>query len=205
MGANLVFPLNSDGTVNGPWDDALSPAFGNGAGAASPSYATDFIAATGAGGADANEIRLPTFSPATNDRVYTGIQFSHNIQIPTAGNIVLRPHVHWTFVGEPTNARTVIWKYHYVYAKIGASFASSVATATGDTYTTSADTEIRKHIVTSMGDILVAAANVGPSMCFVGTLKLDASSTVDAAIVGLVSFDLHYQMGAMGTMTEFAY
>lgn len=40
------------------WDDTLTPAFAAGAGSASPAYTTDFIAATGGGGGDANELRI---------------------------------------------------------------------------------------------------------------------------------------------------
>ena len=186
------------------WDDALAPSFAAGAGAASPSYTTDFIAATGAGGADVNELRLPVFTASTNDRVYTTTQVLHDLHIPSSGNVTFKPHVHWTFISEPTNSRTVVWELNYVYAKADAVFASSVTPLTADAYTTTADAEVRKHIITGLGDIVIAAANCGPSMMFVCSIKLKSTSTVDAGVVALLSFDLHYQKGPAGTDGEYS-
>lgn len=186
------------------WDDSLAPAFAAGSGAAAPSYTTDFIAATGAGGSDANELRLPTFTASSNDRVYTTTQIFHDLHIPSSGNITFKPHVHWTFISEPTDSRTVIWELNYVYAKNDATFASSVSPLVASTYTTTGSAEVRKHIITALGDISIAAANCGPSMIFICSLKLKSTSTVDAGIVGLLSFDIHYQKGPAGTDSEYS-
>ena len=186
------------------WDDAAAPAFAAGLGQASPSYTTDFIAATGGGGADANELRLPTFTASTNDRVYTTTQVLHDLHIPSSGNVTFKPHVHFTFLSEPTDSRTVIWELNYVYAKKDAVFASSVTPVTSTEYTTTGDAEVRKHLVVALGDITIAAANCGPSMIFVCSLKLKSTSTIDAGIVGLLSFDIHYQKGPIGTDGEYS-
>lgn len=50
----------------------------------------------------------------------------------------------------------------------------------------------------------IAAADCGPSMMFVCSLKLKSSSTVDASIVSLLSFDIHYQKGQVGTDGEYS-
>jgi len=180
------------------WTDALCPAHAAGSGVAAPSYTTDLIAETAT---NDNELRIPVFAPG--DRIYTSLQFPHDIYIPGSGNIVLRPHVHWTFVAEPTTDRTVIWELRYVVAKINATFASSVSTLPAPTYTTTADAEIRKHFVTSLGDITVAAADMSVSMIVIANLGLKDTSTVDTGRVGLLSFDFHYQIGPFGTNTEF--
>jgi len=186
------------------WDDSMAPAFSAGSDAAAPSYTTDFIAATGGGGSDANELRLPTFTASTNDQVYGTVQIMHDLHIPSYGNITFKPHVHWTFVSEPTNDRTVIWELNYVYAKADAVFASAVSPLTSTAYTTTAGAEVRKHIITALGDITIAVADCGPGMMFVCSLKLKSSSTVDASIVGLLSFDIHYQKGPVGTDGEYS-
>lgn len=186
--------------------DALAPAFANGAGAASPGYSTDFIAATGSGGGHGNELRLPVFTAGTEDRVYTTTQIQHDLWIPSAGEVVFRPHVHWTFIAEPTAGRTVVWEWNYVVAKAGATFAATVtpATAAGAAiYTTTAAAEIRQHLITKLPDIVLPAADCEPSIMFIGALKLKSTSTVDAAVVGLLSFDLHYLAGPAGTDTEY--
>lgn len=186
------------------WDDSMNPAFAAAAGAAAPSYTTDFIAATGGGGANANELRVPVLTASTNDRVYGIIQIAHDLYIPSSGNVIFKPHVHWTFISEPTDSRTVIWELNYVYAKGDAVFASSVTPLVATAYNTTGSAEVRKHIITGLGDITVAAANCGPSMIFICSLKLKSTSTVDSGIVALLSFDIHYQKGPVGTDSEFS-
>jgi hypothetical protein len=185
------------------WDDSTSSAYGSGPGSAAPSYTTDFIAATGAGGSDANELRIPVFTASTNDRVYTATQIFHDLQLPVSGNVTFKPHVHFTFISEPTTGRTVVWEIHYVYAKVGGQFAATVGTITGTAYTTTGSAEIRYHLVQSVGDIVVPVADCGPSMMFVTSVKLKSTSTIDSGIVGFLATDIHYQKGPAGTDTEF--
>lgn len=92
----------------------------------------------------------------------------------------------------------------HAYVKIGGTFASSVSTLTALTYTTTGDAEVRVHVVTSLGDVTVAASAMGPSMIFICNLGLKDTSTVDASRVGLLSFDFHYQTGPRGTDSEFS-
>jgi hypothetical protein len=179
------------------WDDALAPSFALGAGAAAPSI-TAFVGVT----------RLLTFGPG--DSVDVEIQVPHDMLIPSSGNLPFKPHVHWTFVSEPVTGQTVIWEFEYVYAAGGGSLetagtfgATTETPLTAATYTTTGDAEIRKHLITGLGDISIAVANVAPSMIFVGRLILKATSTIAAGVVGLLSFDIHYQKGPVGTVTEF--
>lgn len=185
------------------WTDALGPAYAGGQGAAAPSYTTDFIAATGAGGADANELRLPTLTASSNDRLYFTTQFPHDLYIPTAGNLLFAPHVHWTCNAEPTTARTVIWELSYVYAKFGAQFAEAVTTVLAETYTTVGTAELRRHLIARFPMISIPAADCGPSMIFVGALKLKSTSTIDAGVVALLSFDWHFRVKSYGTIEEY--
>jgi hypothetical protein len=181
------------------WNDALCPAHAAGQGSAAPSYTTDFIAETGS---DDNELRIPVL--AGGDRIYCSLQIPHDIYIPASGNVTFRPHVHWTFIAEPTTGRTVIWELRYVVAKFGATYASSVTPLTATAYTTTGSAEVRIHQITSLGDITMAAGDLGPSMVFICNLGLKDTSTVDASRVGLLSFDFHYQLLPAGTVTEFA-
>jgi hypothetical protein len=147
------------------WDDALGPAFAQGPGAQAPA-ANTFV----------SPLRLLTFT--AGDNVDIAIQFPHDIWIPTSGNITLKPHVHWTFVSEPTTDQTVIWEIEYVYAKGSTSlatagtFAASTTPLTATAYTATSDAEVRKHLITALGDITIAVADVAPSMILVGRLIL---------------------------------
>ena len=181
------------------WTDALVPAHAAGQGAAAPSYTTNFIAETGT---DDNELRIPVFGPG--DRVYTSLQIPHNIYIPESGTVTFRPHVHWTFIAEPTTDRTVIWEMRYVVARVNGTYSDTVAPLTATTYTTTADAEIRVHRVSGLGDLTMAVADVSPSLIFICNLGLKDTSTVDAGRVGLLSFDFQYQVQPVGTVGEFS-
>ena len=185
------------------WTDALGPAYAGGQGAAAPSYTTDFIAATGGGGGDANELRLPTYTASQSDRVYFTTQIPHNLYVPASGNVLIAPHVHWTFNAEPTTGRTVIWELNYVLAKYLAQFPEAVTALDAETYTTTAAAEIRTHLISPFPMISIPGADCGPSMILVAALKLKSTSTVDAGVVGLLSFDWHYRTNSVGTLFEY--
>jgi len=179
------------------WNDANSPAFASGLGAAAP-VITDFV------GTGATSVRLDAFTASTEDRVHNTLQIMHGLYLPASGNVTFSPHVHWTFLAEPADAETVIWEWTYVYAKIDAQFQSSVQTATMATYTTTAATEIRKHILSESTDIAIPVAECGVSMIFAGTLRLKSTSSIAAGQVALLSFDLHHQNMRLGTVAEYA-
>jgi hypothetical protein len=183
------------------WDDALAPAFGQGLGAAAPA---DEILSTVSPADTTLDVHVLKFTASTNDRIYCSVQIPHDLWIPSSGTVTLSPHVHWTFVSEPTNGQTVIWKMGYVLAKIDGVFAAAPTVSTADTYTTTAAAEVRKHIVTEFPDITVAAADLGPSLMILYTLKLDDTSTIAANKVALLAADWHYRKGPVGTNTEYA-
>ena len=178
-------------------DDALGPAFALGQGVAAPAIKA-FVGVT----------RLLTFT--AGDSMDFAVQFPHDFHFPSSGNVTLRPHVHWTFVNEPADAKAVIWEIEYVYAKGGTTlgtagtFGASTTPLTATAYTTGGGAEVRKHLITSLGDITIAASDLSPSWILVGRLILKATSTIGAGAVGLLSFDIHYQKGPVGTVAEFA-
>ncbi len=88
-------------------------------------------------------------------------------------------------------------------AKPGATYASSVTPLTATAYTTTGSAEVRIYQITSLGDITMATADLGPSIIFICNLGLKDTSTVDASRVGLLSFDFHYQILPAGTVSEF--
>ena len=185
-------PLSVATPQGGCWDDVLGPAFGLGPGAQAPNPVT-FVGVT----------RLLTFNPATPDNVDCSLQIPHDVYIPPSGNVVISPHVHWTFVAEPADGSTVTWVFDYVYGKIGGTFAASTTASNGVTYTEPVSTtSVRIHQLQELDDILIPIADFSVSTVIVGRLKL--TGTVAADRVGLLSFDMHYQKGPFGTVSEFA-
>lgn len=188
------------------YGDALGPAFGNAPGAAAPTNVVFSAHATDA----TMDVYAPNFNENTEDRQYCLIQIDHDLHLPSSGNITFYPHIHWSFYAEPANDQTVIWKLSYVYAKGGTTlgnagqFASAPTVLTATTYTTTAETEIRKHLISPFGSITIAASDCGPSMIFAYTYKLDTSSTIAANRVVALYVDFHYQKGPLGTITEYS-
>jgi hypothetical protein len=192
--------LDANFVEAGVWDDAMMPTFGAGQGAAAPS---DGTLATASPSDSTMDIHCLTFAANTDDRVYGSVQIPHDLLVRASGNLQLRPHVHWTFISEPSNAQTVIWKLSYVYASYLDSFAAAPTILTSGTYTTSASTEIRKHLISTFSPIVIPVASAGPSMLVMFTLKLDSSSTISANVAAVLSTDLHYEKGPLGTNTEY--
>jgi len=189
------------------WGDGLGSSFGAQPGASAPSLEVLSVADP----ADATmDIKVLGFNESTEDRQHAGIQIQHNLHLPASGNVTFKPHIHWTFLSEPTTSETVIWKLSYVYAK-GATvlanagvFASAPSILTASTYTTVAGAEVRAHLISAFGDIAIAVANCGPSMMFLYTVKLDGTSTIAATKVAGLYVDFHYQMGPVGTVGEYS-
>jgi hypothetical protein len=189
------------------WNDAVAPVFGAGSGAGAPSNG---IISTASPSDSTLDVYTPVFTASTNDRVFMASQILHDLHIPDSGNCTFRLHAHVTFVSEPTDARTVILKASYVYAKPGATlgaagtFAANPTILTGTTYTTTASAEVRKHLIIPFPAVTIPVAECGPSMAFLRTLKLDSTSTIDSGTLSILFADWHYLQGPRGTDSEYA-
>lgn len=189
------------------WNDTSAPIFGQGLGAAAPS---DGILSVANPVDVTMDVHCLTFNENTQDRVYGGIQILHDLYIPSSGNITFHPHAHITFRSEPTTGRTVILKLAYVYAAPGMTataagqFAAAPTIIASTTYTTTNDTEIRKHLLVEFPDQALPASACAPSMAIMWTLKVDTSSTIDANCLSILFADWHYQQGPVGTIGEYA-
>lgn len=155
-------------------------------------------------------LRIYTFTPG--DWVPMDYQINHDVNIPPAGNVILHPHVHFTFAAAPANGATVIWEYIYVYAKpllvttgkgTGAATYTAEATLTSPTFTCDG-TEGLQHFITDLGDISIPLADFGVSLDIWGIIRLKATSTVAAGKVGLRWNDIHKSIDRFGTSAEYA-
>lgn len=189
------------------WLDALGPVFGQAAGAASPS---DAVLATASPTDTTMDVHALNFNAATNDRQYCSVQVQHDLLLPPTGDVIFKPHVHFTFLSAPTVGETVRWKIAYVYAKPGIStgsagrFAAAPTILSANTYTVAGADEARYHLIAPAGDVVIPVADCGPSMVFMYTLKLDSASTIASGKVAGLYVDWHYQAGPVGTDGEFS-
>jgi len=176
--------------------DELGPAYGFGKGAASPGNTAL------AGGLAA--IRGLTFTPG--DYVDVVIQFDHDVEIPPTGNLTFDAHAHWSFVAAPAAGATVIWEFEFIGSKPStaavAVFPSTSTTLHSDTFVCTS-TELRQHLLSDMGDVVVPSSSYGPSYVLWGTFRLSTAATVAAAKACLLSFDLHKKVGNFGSATEY--
>jgi hypothetical protein len=100
--------------------------------------------------------------------VYFTTQIPHNLYVPASGNVLIAPHVHWTFNAEPTTGRTVIWELNYVLAKYLARFSEAVTALDAETYTTTAAAEIRTHLISPFPMISIPAADLAKRSIMAG-------------------------------------
>jgi hypothetical protein len=177
------------------WDDALGPAFALGKGAAAPSD-TVFMA----------PLRLQTFNEGTEDNVDFTIQFPHDLELDVA-TITLHPHVHWTAVASPAANALLQWQLSYSIAKPSLALATATTFPAVSTITSTVNTltgaEYRKHLIIELPDISLAATDCAPSMVMIGNLRIAGASTVANDVTGLLSFDVHYWKGPVGTDSEY--
>jgi hypothetical protein len=179
------------------WKDELGPAYALGAGAAAPSMTV----LTGS-----THVRGLTFGPG--DRVDVVLQFNHDVLIgsTSAGVTVFDPHVHYTFVDNPTAGNTVRWKFTYMGAKPSldgsAEFPSTLSTISSTRHVLTS-TEIRKHYIGELTEIAVPNTSYGHSYILWGTLELSTLSTIAAGKVALLAFDIHKPTRTRGSASEY--
>lgn len=193
-------PIHQGG-LGSRWVDAQGPSFGAALGAAPPSEA---VLSPGAGGDTTMDVFALVYNENTQDREYFSSQINHDIYVPNSGTISFYPHVHFTFVSEPADGQTVIWKISYVYAKEGSQFQDAAAILTCGTYTTTGAAEVRKHLIAyPAAPVTIAAADAAPSMIIQYSVKLDTASTISNGTVALLFCDWHYQAGPVGTIDQY--
>lgn len=161
------------------WDDSQFPAIELRVGGTAPTFA-----------AFRDGIYALFF--ATGEEAHGSLQLTH--QYITGST--LRPHIHFSFVTSPTAADTVIWGLEYSICSVNGVFGASTTVTT--TYT-AAGSEAFKHCVASFGDL--AGTNLRESAIMV--FRVFRSGGTSAQEPALLSFDVHYQKGNFGTVTEF--
>lgn len=178
--------------ANITWKDELGPAYALGQGAVAPSMTV----ITGS-----THVRGLTFGPG--DRADVVVQFNHDVFDPgSTGTIPLSPHVHYSFVADPTAGDAVRWKFYWTACRPsvdGSAVFSSVLSTISSTRHVLTATEQRKHYIRPLTDVTVPSSAWGESYIWWGTLELSTLSTIAAAKVNLLAFDVHKQVKADGS------
>lgn len=165
------------------WKDQLGPAYAFAQGAAQPTMTVI---------AGSTFIRGLCFAPG--DRVDVAVQFDHDVDRPSGEAITFHPHVHFSFVDQPTAGNTVRWKFTFRGAKPSfdgsVSFPSTQSTVSSTRFVCTS-TEALKHYVKALSPITVASSDYDESYMLWGTFELSTLSTIAANLVNLLSFDIH--------------
>lgn len=167
------------------WDDLRFPAQGINP----PGAASDPTRSTTNG--------LLYFS-GTADNIIAGVA-----QMPhawAAGTTVV-PHLHLLFVTSAVgNTR---WKFEYNVASVNGNFSAAGYTAM-TTITVANPQNVLKHVIASFGNLAMTGYTEGACIIWKITrlANTDALDT-DTNACALLEFDIHYQVGKSGTISEY--
>ena len=168
----------------GPWDDLRVPLTAVKVGASKIPGFDDTL----------GTIKAYSFDAAAQEEVHFYVQVPHNWKVGTD----LEPHVHWTTTASSTNTAKVRWGLEYTLQDIYGTFASP-----STTYALGTPTGPLVHEYTDIGTIDMSTIS-GPSAMIAMRFYRDSTSALDtyAADASVLEFDLHYQIGSMGTTSE---
>lgn len=137
---------------------------------------------------------------ANQDEVFFTAQMPHS----WAGTPIYL-HVHWTPLTGVTG--TPVWGIEYSWADISTTFITPtvIVTTTGNVQGDSTLTAL-KHYITAVATLTPTANNNDISMILIGRLYRNsgiAADTANSTKCGLLSIDLHYEIGRIGSNDEY--
>jgi hypothetical protein len=180
------------------WDDLrIAATATNLGGSKDPGYAKfiDDVAGSSQG------VFLFWFDAGTEEELYFEIQIPHAYKEGTT----IMPHVHWVPKSGGSAGQVVSWGLEYAWKNIGGTFGDTTIIY-GNAHTPAdASLVASKHYLTPIGSGISGSSMTLSSM-LVCRLFRDATAagatdsyTADA---GLLEFDLHIQMDALGSRQE---
>jgi len=151
-----------------------------------------------------NGIKTFTFDDkgaGLEQQVYFSIQMPHNWKEGTT----IFPHVHWS----PQTAKSgnVVWGFEYTWAEYDSTTPVAFPTPTIVTATTGVSTNgVDTHYITSFAPITPTTSQdkiSGILMCRFFRNSSNSADTYTNGSAALLSFDIHYEIDAFGSGTEF--
>ena len=111
----------------------------------------------------------------------------------------LHPHVHWSKTTSASGG--VVWEWCYAVAEIGGTFGAYSAWAQATSVVAHADTA-HKHALDAFPALVIGAVKESTLIAWQVRRKHDATGDTYAAAARLWEFDIHYQVGKLGTVPE---
>ena len=111
----------------------------------------------------------------------------------------IRPHIHWS---KPTgSASAVTWEFYYRHLGLLGDVAGAwVGPVAGTLVPVSAPGTTNAACITTFGDLDMTGKR--ESSCIAWQIRRQGSSDSDNGTARLYEFDIHYQVGKAGTITE---
>lgn len=143
-----------------------------------------------------------TFVHSSEQQVFFSIQMPHNWKEGSA----IYPHIHWS--PQSSTSGAVRWGFEYTWVNYDAATpiafpANTTAYATSESVVSG---DVDKHLITMFSSITPASNQNKISSILMCRLFRNSSNGADTynGSAALLSFDIHYQIDAIGSRTEYA-
>jgi hypothetical protein len=187
---NTTFDIDGKLRLNGSatvWDDLQTSGLSSKKGGSNDPVFTNI----------AGNIWIDVFSGTATNEVFFTVQFPHRYKEGSD----IEPHVHWFPITSPATTKNVVWKLEYQWQNHDGTFGATNTTITG---TGATGTVGYKGIITSLG--VVSGTGKGISSLMICRLYRPGGDALDTYADGaaFVSCDMHYEIDALGSDTEYA-
>lgn len=187
---NTTFDIDGKLRLNGSatvWDDLQTSGLSSKKGGSNDPVFTNI----------AGNIWIDVFSGTATNEVFFTVQFPHKYKEGSD----IEPHVHWFPITSPATTKNVVWKLEYQWQNHDGTFGATNTTITG---TGATGTVGYKGIITSLG--VVSGTGKGISSLMICRLYRPGGDALDTYADGaaFVSCDMHYEIDALGSDTEYA-
>lgn len=135
---------------------------------------------------------LKFFNPTVQNELYFTVQMPHAWKYGTD----LSPHLHWVGLSDGGVNEKVRWGLEYTWQNLGTVYGNTTIIY-GDTNHLDEDIVKDKHYLTAFPDI--SGEGNGISSMLVCRIFRDASNDNYNDFVGLLEFDIHYQIDSLGS------
>ena len=187
---NATFDIDGKLRLNGSatvWDDLQTSGLSSKKGGSNDPVFTNI----------AGNIWIDVFSGTATNEVFFTVQFPHRYKEGSD----IEPHVHWFPITSPATTKNVVWKLEYQWQNHDGTFGPTNTTITG---TGATGTVGYKGIITSLG--VVSGTGKEISSVMICRLYRPGGDALDTYADGaaFLSCDMHYEIDALGSDTEYA-
>jgi len=149
----------------------------------------------GAGAADIDSNTGTLLFAASGTELIAGVaQMPHSWQEET----YIAPHIHWQTTDN--NAGDVLWRFEYDIANVNEAFSGSYTTLD---VVASSETNSNQHLIAGFGNVPMGLKKLSCIIMWrISRIGGDASDTYGSD-ARLLEFDIHYQIGSVGSGLPF--